>query len=388
MNDLTLNKPQIQSILNELVDREGGLNAMLEMTLNAFMKAERSNYLHNDRLNNKGNGFRSVQGLGIGSNLELRIPRDRLGAFKPWVLEVMRESQDKMNDLFFELYSKGLTTRDIASVTDAIYGKKLSSSSISRITKTFYEDMQIFRQRDLDTYYPVILMDATFISTRRDKVSKEAYYIILGVKEDATREVIGIYNAPTESASFWDECINDLKTRGLQRCGLFITDNLSGLDSVIEQNFEAPSIQKCVVHLKRHVLHKAKKAHRAEIADDLKTVFNLSDSSDTNERAMQRCHAFHEKWKPYYSHLSRFIKPEEMHYYFSYLNHHVEIRNMIYTTNWIERLNKDFKKVIKMRNAMPSPESVMTLLSKVAMDKNASSYTYAIHRLKEDSMFK
>lgn len=388
MNNLTLNKPQIQSILNELVTREDGLTAMLEMTLNAFMKAERESYLHTSTVKNKGNGFRTAQGLGLGSRLSLRIPRDRLGSFKPWILDVMRESQDQMNDLFFELYSKGLTTRDIASITDSIYGKKLSSSSISRITQTFYEDMKLFRERDLDANYPIIQLDATFISTRRDKVSKEAYYVVLGVKEDATREVLGLYNAPTESSTFWDECLKDLKSRGLQTCGLFITDDLTGLNSIIEQNFESPIIQKCVVHLKRNILLPCKKIHKEEMANDLQTVFNLNDASDTKDKARQRSQAFYQKWKVFYSHLKKFNNPNEMDYYFNYLNFNIEIRNMIYTTNWIENLNGNFKKVISMRNSMPSPESVLTLLSKVAIDRNSTSYSYAIHRLKADSMFK
>ena len=149
---------------------------MLEMTLNAFMKAERDAHL-SETQNNKGNGYRRINGLGIGEALQLNIPRDRLSQFKPWILEVMRESQDTMNELFFELYAKGLTTRDIESITQSLYGKQLSSSSISRITQTFSEEMAVFRSRPIDQHYPIIYLDATFISTRREQVSKEAYYI-------------------------------------------------------------------------------------------------------------------------------------------------------------------------------------------------------------------
>ncbi|MDT8371520.1 MAG: transposase [Gammaproteobacteria bacterium] len=98
---------------------------------------------------------------------------------------------------------KGLTTRDLESITQSIYGQQLSRSSISRITQTYKEERQCFRSRQLNQYYPIIYLDATFINTRRGNVSKEAYYIALAVKSDMIREVIGIYNAPTEAASIY-----------------------------------------------------------------------------------------------------------------------------------------------------------------------------------------
>ena len=387
MTQLTLNKTQIQAALNNLVSQPSGLNAMLEMTLNAFMKAERNVHLASSE-NNKGNGYRRINGLGIGEALQLNIPRDRLSQFKPWILEVMRESQDAMNELFFELYAKGLTTRDIESITQSIYGKQLSSSSISRITQSFSEDMALFRSRPLDEYCPILYLDATFINTRRDTVSKEAYYIVLAVKPDATREIIGIYNAPSESASIWQEIISDLKLRGLRRCDLFVTDDLLGLDHAIEQNFKTTRIQKCVLHLKRNVLKRVKKTHRQAVADDLKVVFNLDKHDDTLAAGLTRAQQFYQQWSRYYSHLTLFNDAYKMTYYFSYMNYHPKVRNMIYTTNWIERLNKDFKRTIMMRNSMPSVDSVLTLLSKVALDKNLSRYQYPVHRLKADSMFK
>ena len=293
----------------------------------------------------------------------------------------------QMNELFFELYAKGLTTRDIESITQTIYGKQLSSSSISRITQTFNEEMALFRSRPLDAHYPIIYLDATFISTRRETVSKEAYYIVLGVKPDATRDVIGIYNAPTESAAVWDDIILDLKQRGLQRSHLFVIDDLAGLDAALESHFEQPNIQKCVLHLKRNVLKRVKKVHRQAMADDLKEVFNMDKHDDIEAHAQARAQQFYQQWGNLYPHINVFNHEQRMSYYFAYLNYHPSIRNMIYTTNWIERLNKDFKRTIKIRNSMPSVESVLTLLSKVAMDKNLTRYQYPIHRLKADSMF-
>ncbi len=387
MNEFKLNKTQLQAVLNNLVKEKAGLNTLMEVTLNAFMKAERDQFLP-DSPNNKGNGYRKVNGLGISESLALRIPRDRLSQFRPIILEIMRESNSQLEELCFELYSKGLTTRDIEDVTSSIYGKKLSSSKISNINKAFYEDMKLFRKRQIHEHYPIIYIDATFINTRRvDSVSKEAYYIVLGVKPNMKREVIGIYNQPTESANNWKEIFQDLKNRGLKQCDLLVSDNLSGINSVVELQFEGITIQQCVLHLKKNILKKVLMKHRSEIADDLKVVFDMDKTDDTLEKAYKRANKFAEKWSKYYPHVKKFSDENEIKYYFSYLKYHPKIWRMIYTTNWIERLNKSIKRTTKIRNSMPSVNSVLTLISKVSMDKNHTTYSYPIYNLQADKLF-
>ncbi|WP_068545814.1 IS256 family transposase [Thalassotalea crassostreae] len=385
MSHLTLNPQQIQAALEALVEKPGGLNQVLELALNSFMKAERTEYLRGAN-GNKGNGYRSITGLGIGDSLSLQVPRDRLNQFKPWILNVMKEQSDTLNELCFELYAKGLTTRDIESVTESIYGQKLTRSAVSRITKNLYDEMKSFREQAISEYYPIVYLDATFVKTKRDTVSSEAYYVALAVKHDMTREVIGIYNAPTESASNWDDIVLDLKSRGLKQTDLVVIDNLKGLDTAIERHFDC-RIQKCVLHLKRNILRKVKKAHRSELADDLRYVFNLDERSDDREEFMIRAKWLYEKWGKLYRTLSIFNDQDYLQYYATYLDFEPLIWNMIYTTNWIERLNKSFKRTLKIRNSMPSVDSVLTLLSKVAIDMNNTTYRYPIGRFEKSELF-
>lgn len=385
MNNLTLNSEQIQVALNDLISKPGGLNKVLEMALNTFMKAERSNYL-SESPNNKGNGYRPITGLGIGESLSLQVPRDRLNQFKPWILSIMKEQGETLNELCFELYAKGLTTRDIESVTESIYGQKLSRSAVSRITNSLSEEMQEFREQKLLGYYPIIYLDATYVKTKRDRVSSEAYYIALAVKPDMTREVIGIYNSPTESAGVWDDILLDLKSRGLVQTDLVVVDDLSGLDSAIERHFDA-RVQKCVLHLKRNVLRRVRTTDRREVAEDLAYVFNLEERNDDRVELSIRSKWFYDKWSPRYGHLRVFNEPDKLHYYSTYLDFEPAIRNMIYTTNWIERLNKSFKRTLKIRNSMPSVDSVLTLLSKVAIDINNNTYQYPVSRFIKSELF-
>lgn len=387
MDTLKLNTQQIQAAVEQLTSQPDGINRLLEMAMNSLMKAERAAYLEAASTGNKANGYRSVNGYGIGEALALQIPRDRLGHFKPTLLSVMKDQSDAFNELCFELYAKGLTTRDIESITETIYGQQLSKSQVSRITASLSDTMKAFRNRLLNDYYPIIYLDATFVKTKRERVSSEAYYIALAVLPDMTREVIGIYNAPTESASFWEEICRDLKVRGLKQTDLFVIDNLTELDSTLEKHFNAP-VQKCVLHLKRSILNKVKKQHRSEVANGLNEIFQLDNRDDTEEKLFERAKIVSNRWQSYYPHMKKLSDVDWLRYYSTYLGFEYDIRNMIYTTNWIERLNKAFKRTLKIRNSMPSVESVLTLLSKVAIDMNGSTYQYPVSRFQKSHLFK
>ena len=151
--------------------------------------------------------------------------------------------------------------------------------------------------------------------------------------------------------------------RGVERIGLIISDNLTALDTVVPFIYQNAVRQKCVIHLKRSILNKE------EVAADLKEVFEMDDHRDNITKAFKRMVCFSDKWKKKYKHIGSLAGNEMNELYFTYLNYHPKIRRMIYTTNWIERLNKEFRRTFKIRNSMPSPESALTLLSKVTMDK-------------------
>lgn len=380
---IELTKVQLQASLSKLLEQENGLTTVLEMTLNALMHSERSNYLKQST-QNKGNGFRKAFAVGLGKQIELKIPRDRLGLFQPMVLALIRDQKQQLEDLSFELYGNGLTTSQIGSVMKKIYGKYYSKSAISNITSTFYNQMQLWRNRTLDSTYLAVYIDAIHLKVRRGTVSSEAFYILLGVKEDYTREVIGIVNMPSESASGWQEVLIGIKQRGVEKIGLIISDNLTGLDKVIPLIYRNTAHQKCVVHLKRNILNKVASKHKEQVAQDLKDVFDLDLKNDTVSQAFDRLDIFAGKWRKKYRHIGNLSDNEMNELYFTYTKYHPKIRRMIYTTNWIERLNKEFRRTFKIRNSMPNFESALTLLSKVAMDKEDGYMKYPIYKFKFD----
>ncbi len=380
-----LTKKQITEVIKEELKKEDGLNEIFKMTLEGLMLLEREEQTSTDP-NNKGNGYRTRKSIGFGSGFQLSIPRDRLGVFKPYILDLLKEDEQRIREICFELYSKGLTTKDVGSIMEKIYGKSYSESSITNITKGYYEQMELWRNRPLDENWAVIYIDALFVKVRRDTVQSEAFYVLLGVKEDYTREVLGIYNYPTESSSNWIEICEDIKQRGVKQVNLFVSDGLKGIEDALKQGFPTTPLQTCIVHYQRNLMRHVRPKDRTEFGSDLKEIFVADKSDDTIEKAKKRLKNKAIKWEKIYPKLAQKMKQdaEEKYILFEYLNYNYKVRSMIYTTNWIERLNRSFRKTLKVRGALPSIDSALVLITKTAIDICEGTYTYPIHNFKNE----
>lgn len=378
-------KEQISEIMCKHSERENGLHDLLEIMLESMMVAERGEFLRDIGDGNKGNGYRLGHTYGQGRKLEFRIPRDRYGNFHPRVLAFLKNQEEECDRLAGALYSKGLTQSQVGDVFDEIYGEHYSKSSISRMIQYMREDVSKWLDRPLERYYPIVFIDCVFIKVRRARsCSAEAFYVIMAVKEDKTREVLGIYNNPEESASGWGEMLKKIKGRGVEKIGLIVADGLKGLDTAVSDPFPNVPLQRCTTHLKRNLLGKVRHGDKMSLADDLRDVFRTGDRSYTRSDAWLRWQGLCDKWGTSYRSFK--TMRDDLYYmdYFTYLDYDSRIQSMIYTTNWIERLQKDFRRVTRMRGAMPSDESVLTLMGKTAMDKD--SYGRQLPRIDCDKM--
>lgn len=384
---MNLTKLQTESVLKEFLSKENGLNEVLEMLLNSLMYSERSTFLEKDGGLNKANGFRQAQVFGRGKQLELKVPRDRLGHFYPVLLALLRDQDGQIHDLSYALYSKGLTTRDIGEVLEIIYGKHYSKSSISNINKSFYEQMDAWRNRELEDEYLVLYIDAIWEKVRRDTIRSEAFYIIMGLKKDYTREIIGIVNIPVESSTGWEQALQELKQRGVRNVRLFVSDGLKSLETAVSKVYNKSVHQKCIVHLQRNILANVRSEHKKEVADDFKKVLSPDQQKYNKTMAMDRLKEFADKWGKYYKSIKRLPEKEDISYYFNYLDYNYQIRRMIYTTNWIERFNKSCRRTLKIRNSFPSPEAAISLITSVAIEKGEKKYAYPVHNFKFEPKF-
>ena len=208
---------QSSEVISEVL-QEHGLNKILEMVLNSLLKSERKGFLEEENNNqNKANGYRIRRAVGINKSISLSIPRDRLGHLCPILLTIIKDQEEELTKLAFSLYSKGLSTRDVSDVFEKLYDGKYSKSTISRFNQSFIEELESWRNRPLERYYPLIMVDALYSKVRRDfSIENEATYIVIALREDLTRDIIALEHIPTESASGWEDLLRSLKSRGIE----------------------------------------------------------------------------------------------------------------------------------------------------------------------------
>ena len=368
---MLLTKEQISEQMCKHAQKKNGLHDLMEIMLESMMIAERSEFLV-DNPGNKGNGYRPGSTYGHGRKLEFRNPRDRYGNFHPQILAILRDQEEECDRLAGVLYTKGLTQEQVGDVFDQIYGQHYSKTSISRMVDSVRGQVSEWLERGLEKYYPILFVDCVHIKIHRKRsVASEAFYVALAVTEEGTREVLGIFNMPIESATGWNEIFGKLKERGVERIGLVVADGIKGLDTVIGERFPGSPLQRCVTHLKRNIYAKVRHGDKAAIAADLRDIFRTGQRDYTIEMAWAKWQDMCDKWGKDYRSIKFLRNNADYKAYMTYLNYAPQIQSMIYTTNWIERLNRDFRRVTRMRTAMPNEESVLTLMGSVAMDHKA-----------------
>ncbi|MFY7963262.1 MAG: IS256 family transposase [Chitinophagaceae bacterium] len=377
---MNFTQEQICELLSEVAKEKDGYRTLLKLSLEAIMKAEREQF--NELEGDNSNGYRLSSVFAHHGKMELVIPRSRHHNFYPLILSLIKDQDKESETLAFELYKNGLTTEQVGNLFGKIYGKEYSKSAISQMMTDARTDVFAWLERkNLDKIYPIIYIDATYWHTRREEsVSNEAYYTILAVKQDRTREVLSVVNHPTEGATNWQEAFESLKKRGVEQVQLVVCDGLTGIENAVAKVFPQAAMQLCTVHLTRSILNKVKPTDKQDVANDLKEVLNPDTATDTAKDGIKKLNNFVDKWIKKYPSF-KLYKEHRYQLYFTYLEYDVGIRRMIYTTNWIERLNRNYKRTLRMRSSMPSPKSVLFLLGSVAMSRK--EFDYPIYQFKQ-----
>ncbi|WP_459964989.1 IS256 family transposase, partial [Prevotella falsenii] len=230
---MELTQSQMSEILSNYTSSSEGFVTLQSLIMNSLMAHERELFMDANE-DEQCNGFRSRRWYSHGFEFSLRIPRSRSGNFYPVLLGLIRSESDERARLFNLLYTKGLTTEQIGEISECVYGRSYSKQQVSYLSNSCREDVERWLCRDLSSHYLAVYIDATFISTRRDRrVSKEAYYTMPGVREDGSREVLAVVNHPTEGALCWKDELEALKGRGVKEIDLIVSDALTGVENAV-----------------------------------------------------------------------------------------------------------------------------------------------------------
>jgi transposase-like protein len=374
----------LDALLERSKDTDGGLRltgegsmlgdlikAVLERALEGELSAHLGYEKHDPSGNNSGNSrngaARKTVQTGIGP-VHLSVPRDRAGSFEP-VLVPKRAGRVSggLDDMIISLYAHGMTVRDILHHLNQVYGTELSPEQVSAITDGVLEEVRAWQNRVLDPVWPVVFLDALMVKVRDNHVvtSKPAY-LGLGIDADGEKHVLGIWIAKTpledatagESARFWGSVMADLRNRGVRDIIIACCDGLSGFEDAIHSAFPASTVQTCVVHLLRNALRPAARKDRDVVAKELRKIYSAPNAdaafdalaefsaSPLGNRYPRSVQVWENAW-------DRFIP------FFAFTP---GVRKLLYTTNSIESLNYQLRKVTKNRGHFPSDDAVVKLL--------------------------
>ena len=343
-------------------------------SLEALMLLERANYL--DKNEDFGNGtyLRAFNSLSKNS-LKINVPRTRSGNFHPMVLQLINMNKEQINELALLLYKSGLSSRSVENVMRDYFGESVSKSSIVELAESFHELRQLWENRQLDAYYKVIFCDALYITLKRNNsYTKEAVYVMYGVKEDNTRELLLLEVNPTESASMWAEYCEKLTKRGVNQVDLFVADGLPGFGTAVAKFFPESDFQKCVVHLQRNWLNKLRPRDKAAFGSDMKEVFNNFEEQISMAKVKDKIEKFVSYWKEAYKFVENLQDEEFVQSYLTYTKYPDKVRRMIYTTNSIENLNRQIRRITKTKVSFEKESKMLDLIFVVIQDFEANNW--------------
>jgi len=308
---------------------------------------------------NERNGASGKTVLTERGPVRVELPRDRDGSFAPILIPKHERRFTGFDDRIIAMYARGMSVREIQAFLAESYGTEVSPDFISSVTDEVMAETIAWQNRPLEAMYPVVFFDALRVKIRDDGgVSNKAVYLALGVQADGQRDVLGLWVEQTEGAKFWLKVFNELKPRGCQDILIAVVDGLKGLADAIGTAFPRTTVQTCIVHLIRNSLDYAGWKDRKAVAAALRPIYAAA-SAQAAEQALQ---AFADgPWGTKYPTIVAAWQRawENVTPFFVFPP---DIRRVIYTTNAIESLNMQLRKIIKTRGHFPTDEAAIKLL--------------------------
>ena len=342
---------------------EKAVNQLLKHELTVFLDYEKHDPIGYNSGNSR-NGYYSRKIDTSYGALNIQIPRDRIGEFSQGLLPSYKRISDDLETTIIKLYKNGITTREISSLISKMYGHHYSASTISNISKLVDNDVKAFHQRQVKDKYTVIYCDATFISLRRDTVSKEAVHTLIGIDIEGNKEVLDYAIYPSESKENYKEMLVNLKERGLKEVLLFVSDGLKHLKEALLEEFPKAKHQACWLHVSRGIMNKVRAKDNEEVGKDLKEIYRSKDK----EEAERIYKDFLEKWEKKYPKVKESL--ESYDNLFTLYEFPEEIRRSIYTNNLVENFNKRIKKVTKSKEQFPNEDSLDRTICMICLEYN------------------
>jgi transposase-like protein len=338
-------------------DVDGLYSQLLQRVINRSLEAEMDAHLDGEKATgvaNRRNGKLPKVVKGTFGEVEIETPRDRRGDFEPQLVKKRQIRLGGMEEKILALYARGLTTRDIESALQDLYGVNVSHSVISQVTDAVLDEVRSWQNRPLEAVYPIIWLDGIVVKVHQGKqVIRKAIHVVLGVNLRGEKEVLGLWITENEGAKYWLLVLTELKNRGVKDVFIACMDGLKGLPEAVNTLYPNTLTQLCIVHLVRASLRYVTAADSKAMVAMLKAIYQ----SATLEEAEHELAAFEAAWGSKYRAVVRLWRGNWDNI-IPFFQFPTEIRKVIYTTNAIESLNASLRKLTRNRRIFPNDESV------------------------------
>lgn len=350
-------KPESVSEMQDAIKDVFGpmFEAILNGELESYLGYE-SNSKVQKSTDNRRNGYSEKKLQTSMGETSISVPRDRNSDFESVLIPKYKHDVSEIDRKVLAMYSRGMSTRDISSTIDDIYGFTLSAEQISKITDCVLQEQQSWQNRPLQPFYPFIFIDCLFVNLRRDYETKDrAVYTILAYDVNGMKDILGLWIQDSESKHSWMQIFDEIKSRGVEEIGFISMDGLSGLEDGAKAIFPNVVVQRCIVHLIRNSLKYVPTRDYKDFCADLKKIYaapSLKAAKTEFERFCQTWAKYPGAvavWQRNFSHIEQL---------FDYPS---AVRKIMYTTNAIEAINSGFRKVTK-RGAFPNEDAVFKAL--------------------------
>lgn len=370
--DGVLSADQIDALVSAAEDLGEGrhgveelLSRMTKAVLERSLETELSDHLGYESgdpagagTGNSRNGKTTKSVQTLQGPLQITVPRDRNSSFEPVIVPKGARRLGKVEDMVLSLYARGMSTRDIGSHLEEIYGSRVSAATISRVTDVIADEITHWQSRPLEEVYPIVYIDAIWLKIRDGGVVvNKACHVAVGVDLEGRKQVLGLWLGASEGAKFWANVLTEIRNRGTRDILILCCDGLTGLPTAVNSVYPETVVQTCVVHLLRTAMKYASYKDRKTMARDMRPIYTAA----TVEAAQLAMEHFAEAWgtKAPGAVLAWRNAWED---FTPFLAFTPGIRKVIYTTNQIESINYQLRKITKTRGSFPSDEAAIKLV--------------------------
>lgn len=338
------------------------LQEVMECELSEELGYEKSERLSDADSNNKSKNYRNGYSkktvkTQLGE-IDVRVPRDRNGEFEPKIIGKYNRNADGMEEKILSLYACGMSQRDIAEQIKNLYDVEISPELVSKISEKIMPEVTAWQNRPLENVYPFVFMDAIHYKVKQDhQYITKAAYVVLGINLDGQKDILGIWIGEHESSKFWLNVLNDVKTRGVKDVFLFCVDGLNGFREAIQAVYPNSQIQRCIIHQIRSSTRFVSYKHIKPLMSDLKKVYQAV----SEDEAMNNLIIFKDKWGKTYPSCVKSWE-ENWDILSTFFAYPPDVRKIIYTTNIIEGLNRQFRQITKNKPSFTNDDSLRKML--------------------------